>query len=115
MALEHEGEYFTRWTHVENGNVMNRRLHRMEVQAADGRLHVITGRYLPDFIQTNTGTGFKGVHLAQILLSPKKVTPVYVPPTCRPWLTGRDVLHMVIGVFVAVMIGFFNSVIANCQ
>lgn len=114
MALEHDGEYYTNWTHAENGKVMNRRLHRIEVQAADGRLHVIGGRYLPDFIQTNTGTGHKGVHLAQILLSPKKVRPEYVPPTCRPWPIGRDVLHIAIGICAVVMLRFFVSVIANC-
>jgi hypothetical protein len=114
MALEHDGEYFTKLTHVENGNAIVRRIHRIEVQAADGRLHVIKGRYLPDFIQTNTGRGFKGVHLAQILLSPRSVKPDYVPPTCRPWPIGRDVLHIVIGILVAIAFRFFLSVIANC-
>ena len=71
MALCQGSECFTRWTHVEDGQVMNRRLHRIELQTRDGRLRVITGDKLPDFIQTCAGHGYTDANLAQILLSTK--------------------------------------------
>ena len=71
MALRQGSECFTKWTHVEEGKVLNRRLHRIELQIGDGGLHTITGNRLPDFILTCTGHGYIGPDLAQILLSPK--------------------------------------------
>lgn len=96
MALEHDGENFTRWTHVENGQVLNRRLHRIEIQANDGRLHVLEGDKLPDFLQTCTGHGYKGLHTAQVLLSPGKVH-ASVSERIVLWPSGRDFLHVVLG------------------
>ncbi|MCA9063319.1 MAG: hypothetical protein KDA96_09680 [Planctomycetaceae bacterium] len=98
MALKHKEEYFTRWTHVENGQVLNRRLHRIEVQANDGRLYVITGDRLPDFIQTCTGAGHKGTHLAQILFNPGRHPSSLRLTDPAPWPSSRDVLMAVIGV-----------------
>jgi hypothetical protein len=49
MALRHADEHYTKWTHVENGKVLTRRLHRLEIQARDGRTYVIRGEKLPDF------------------------------------------------------------------
>lgn len=98
MALKHKEEYFTRWTHVENGQVLNRRLHRIEVQANDGRLHVITGDRLPDFIQTCAGVGHKGTHLMQILFNPNRQPKQMVLTDPQPWPSSRDVLMAVIGV-----------------
>jgi hypothetical protein len=98
MALKHKEEHFTRWTHVENGQVLNRRLHRIEVQANDGRLYVITGDRLPDFIQTCTGVGHKGTHLAQILFNPNRQPKRFSLSDPEPWPSSRDVLMAVIGV-----------------
>jgi len=74
MALRQGSECFTRWTHVENGHVMNRRLHRIDLQTRDGRLRVITGDKLPDFIQTCAGHGYTDANLVQILLFPKSLS-----------------------------------------
>ena len=35
MALHHEQEHYTKWMHFENGNIMVRRLHRIEIQARE--------------------------------------------------------------------------------
>ena len=37
MALRQGSECFTKWTHVENGQVLSRRLHRIVLQTPDGR------------------------------------------------------------------------------
>ncbi len=96
MALSQGGEWFTKWTHVENGQVMVRRLHRLEVQGQDGHLYVLEGKELPDFIQTCSGTGHKGKHLAQILLNPANFPP---PPRgeMKTWPNWRDVVHLALG------------------
>lgn len=111
MALKHKEEHFTRWTHVENGQVLNRRLHRIEVQANDGRLYVIAGDRLPDFIQTCTGVGHKGTHLAQILLNPNRQPKGLVLTNREPWPTGRDVFMAVIGFMSFIFLRYALSLI----
>ena len=86
------------FTHVENDKVLNRRVHRIEVQASDGRLYVLEGKQLPAFIQTNTGTGFQGQHVMQVLLKPGPKT------LAGPWPTGRDLVHGVLGILFCVLV-----------
>ena len=71
MALQHGSEYYTKWMHMENGQVMVRRIHRMEIQDALGRLNVIAKDQLPEAIVTTTGEANKGKHIARILLRPR--------------------------------------------
>lgn len=108
-----EVEHFTRWMHVENGKSFVRRLHRIELQAADGRLHVITGDKLPDAMVTNAGHGHRGAHMAQILLKPNKIGPItrlwngreFEPD--RRWPTSRDAIQWIIGML---FVGFLNFI-----
>jgi hypothetical protein len=58
---------------------------------------VITGDRLPDFIQTCTGTGHKGTHLAQILFDPNRQPSPLGLTTPDTWPTARDVFMAVIG------------------
>jgi hypothetical protein len=98
MALKDGSTYYTKLTHVENGSAMVRRIHRIEVQARDGRLYFVEGRDLPDFIQTSAGTGFKGCHVAQILVPSRKLpstAPHVAQPIFRP--TPRDLVYLVVG------------------
>jgi len=108
MALQQGSERFTKWTHVENGKVLTRRLHRMEVQARDGRLYVIKGDELPDAIQTNCGTAYKGEHLAQILLHPGSITRRSLASR-GPWPDGRDALNFAIGFLATVVLRFLAT------
>jgi hypothetical protein len=71
MALRQGNECFTKWTHVESGQVVSRRLHRIVLQTPDGDVRTITGDKLPDSIQTWSGYTHRGVNLARALLSPK--------------------------------------------
>ncbi len=109
MALKQGEETFTKWTHVENGKVLVRRIQRLEVQARDGRLYVITGADLPDFIQTNTGNGRKGDNLAQILLKGGQKSTFFRMES-RPWPTARDALNFVIGFFAIGILKFILSI-----
>ena len=85
---------------------MHRRLHRLEVQAADGRLYVFEEDRLPIALITNVGVGHVGNHLGQILLDP---TPENgkewdmariankAPKPDKPWPVGRDFVHFLAG------------------
>ncbi|MHB8953130.1 MAG: hypothetical protein ACYC4U_09185 [Pirellulaceae bacterium] len=73
MALRQGSECFAKWTHVENGQVVSRRLHRIVLQTPSGDLRAITGDRLPDSLQTWSGHAFRGVSLARTLLSPPPV------------------------------------------
>ncbi len=110
MALKQGSERFTKWTHVENGKVLTRRLHRIEVQASDGRLYVVRGDSLPDAIQTNCGTAYKGDHLAQILLKPGAISArSYELGSSGPWPNGRDALNFALGFLGTVVLRFVAS------
>lgn len=102
---KNEGRYCI-WIHLENGQCMTRRLHRIEVQAADGRLYVFEGETLPIAFMTNTGVGHVGHHLGQILLDPKPLNGKEwdmagivnkAPKPDKPWPVGRDLVHFLAG------------------
>lgn len=112
MALHHGDEHYTKWMHIENGNMMVRRLHRIEIQARDGRLHVIRGDKLPDGFVTSAGHGHKGEHIAQILLRPDSIRQLSAPDVDY-WPKARDVLHFGLGVFGFLMLRFFVSLLLN--
>ena len=106
MAMKKQEEYFTHWTHVEGGITFNRRLHRIEIQANDGRLYIIEGDRLPYYIQTCTGAGHKGVHVAQILLDPNRKTRQLAVRQSDPWPNGRDVLMIVTGLMLFISLRY---------
>jgi hypothetical protein len=103
MALVHGSEHYAKWTHMENGKVLTRRLHRIEIQARDGRLYALTGDRLPDALVTNSGHAYKGEHIAQILLRPESCTAYETPRQAAAWPNLRDVANFVIG-FVSISI-----------
>jgi hypothetical protein len=111
MALKQGSERYTMWTHVENGKVLSRRLHRIEVQARDGRLHVIEGDKLPDFLQTCAGVGYQGLHLAQILLKPGPIKLPLLSEEPRLWPTGRDTMNMALGFVGFILARFLFSLV----
>ena len=115
MAIKHDKECYTKWTHVENGKVLVRRIHRIEVQARNGGLYVLRGDKLPDFIQTSAGEGFKGEHLAQILLNPESISQraPFTAPVANPWPTLRDFVNVGIGFLTFLMLRFTVSVLAK--
>ena len=116
MAIRQNKESYTKWTHVENGKVMVRRIHRIEVQARNGTLYTLREDKLPDFIQTSAGQGHKGEHLAQILLNPETLNrraPFTVPLT-KPWPSLRDLMNVIIGFAAFSLVNFISSLFAAC-
>lgn len=71
MALKHGSDHYTKWMHMENGQVMVRRIHRMEIQDAVGRLHVIQKHDLPEAVVTSAGERREKRAIARILLRPR--------------------------------------------
>jgi len=114
MALKHGDEYYTLLSHSENGKVLRRRLHKLEVQARNGQVFTLKGENLPDRISTCVGMDHKGEHLGQILLNPKKVPrkPLVVFEK-QPWPSPRDLLSGSIGFFLVAIIRFIISVIGG--
>ena len=99
MGLKHKNEpQYTMWTHTENGKVMHRRLHRIEVQDRTGRLHILQGDTLPESIGTFSGQAYKGAHTATILLRPEKIrVPTAAPVDTASWPNLRDVANLIVG------------------
>lgn len=119
MALKHGSEYFTKLTHIENGKIVPRRIHRLEVQDRHGRLHILTGEKLPDYIQINTGHGYAGKHLGQILLGTKGLSltdsVLSLPRVEMPaWPCFRDLLSALMGFLLFFALRFIGAVIAGC-
>ena len=92
MALRNGDEHFTMFAFTENGDVKNRRLHRLEFQDRTGKVHILEGKELPNFIMASTGQGQKGCHMATILLKPESATPLIPILGFSLWPTRRDVL-----------------------
>ena len=106
MALKSAKETYAMFSHVEDGRAMNRRIHRIEIQARDGQMHVIEGKNLPTHIQTRCGAGHKGDHVLEILMRPKSRFEAAVS-----WPTNRDLAHAVLGVLFVVLARLVASIV----
>ena len=105
MALEAAGRRFCKVVHSENGRTWTRRIHTMTVQAADGRLHHLDGRKLPDSISLYSGVPYRGAHLAEVLLNPKDAKALPILPTTG-WIFRRDTFFLVLGFFFFSLVRF---------
>jgi hypothetical protein len=99
MAQEANGQRFCKVVHIENGRSTTRRIHVMMVQAADGRLHHLSGVDLPDEISLHTGAPYHGAHMAEVLLSPKVAKAVPLLSNGSRWIGRRDAFFLVFGMF----------------
>ena len=97
MALEANGQKFCKVVHTENGRTTTRRIHSMMVQAADGRIHQLTGIHLPDSISLYSGVPYSGAHVAEVLLSPKRAQGIPLPAHPAWKLCKRDAFFLVFG------------------
>ncbi len=113
MALYDGSTYYTKFTFTENGKTIDRRIHRIEIQAKDGRLYIIEGKDLPDFLYASTGVGFKGQHIVEILL-PRKTYRSAVPFSVRPIYAPdrRDVVYLVTGIVLPTMASAMLTLLA---
>jgi hypothetical protein len=106
MALKEGVEHYTAFTFVENGEIRNRRLHRIEFQDRAGKVHILEGKDLPNFVQVNTGTAQKGHHVGTILLEPEKATSSLIPKW-EAWPSHRDLLNGLAAVVLFMMLQHF--------
>ncbi|TWU34882.1 hypothetical protein [Novipirellula artificiosorum] len=103
MALAANGQGFCKVIHTENGRTTTRRIHTMMIQATDGRCHYLSGESLPDSISLFSGIPYRGAHIAEVLLNPKKAQASPLIPESSGWLSKRDVFVGVLGVFIYVL------------
>ncbi len=75
MAQNQGSELFTMVTIVENGEVKNRHIHRIEWYDRKGNIHVVDGKNLPDYIRF--ATDYRRVHgnVAQLVAKKKESRP----------------------------------------
>lgn len=113
MGLKHKNEpQYCMWTHTENGKVMHRRLHRIEVQDRNGRMHILEGDKLPESIGGFSGQAYKGAHLATILLRPETIrVPKAAPPDTASWPNLRDAVNLLLGFLGIVILRFTIALI----
>ena len=76
MAQKQGSEQFTLVTIVENGEVKNRRMHRIEWYDQKGNIHVTDGKNLPDYVRFETD--YRRIHGNVMKLVAKK-------KESRPW------------------------------
>jgi hypothetical protein len=97
---------------MENGKVMTRRLHEIEVQDRFGRVHRLQHDELPQAMTTRAGQAYKGAHLATILLSPEKLrVPNAAPPDTASWPNLRDAVNLLLGFLGIAMLRFIVALI----
>ena len=84
----------------------------MTVQAADGRLHHLDGRDLPDSISLYSGVSYRGAHLAEVLLNPKDAKASPILPTAG-WISKRDAFFLVLGFFFFSLVRFLAEETAH--
>lgn len=99
MAQEASGRRFCKVSFNENGRTWNRRYHELTVQAADGRVHRISGSKLPDSMTFYSGVPLRGAHLAEVLMSPEEAKGTPFLPAAEGWISKRDVFYLVLGFF----------------
>ena len=111
MVHKNGSTHYTKWMFMENGRPTVRRIQRIEIQARDGRLYVVTGERLPDFVVLSTGHAHRGESVAQIIERPNTAVSPAMPdlPARGPWPAWRDVLHVVIGLSAIAMMNFVVS------
>ena len=99
MALQAQDRSFCKVWHTENGRAWVRRIHTMVVQAADGRVHHLSGKDLPDSISLYSGAPYRGAHLAEVLLHPKSAKATPLIPDGEGLLGKRDAFFLMLGMF----------------
>lgn len=91
-------EGYCKFTLVENGSPLTRRIHEMVIQDEVGKLHRVSGDKLPSSMTAITGECQTDHHTLEILISPRKLRRISEQRSDGyRWPVGRDVLHVAIG------------------
>ena len=113
MAIISSGDNHCKVTHIENGRVTVRRVHQIMVQSPDGKLHSLTGNQLPDSISIYSSQSKEG-QAAEILLKsppPPSLSAFFL--SLLSWKHARDIVFMVLGMFVTTILGIVGQVVAK--
>lgn len=102
MAIIKGREVYTQWSHCEGGNVHSRRIHRITVCMADGRILVFSGKSLPDLITTQTGHSQDGDHFMDVFLKADRIEMVKAPET--PLLERKNRVLQALWVIITVLV-----------
>ncbi len=102
MAIVKGKEIYAQWSHCESGNVHSRRIHRLTVCSADGRILVFSGSSLPDLITTQTGYSQDGDHFMDVFLKADRFEMVKAPQT--DLVVKGDRLIKVMWVFIIICV-----------
>ena len=84
----------------------------MVVQAADGKLHYLAGKQLPEYICLHTGDLYSGAHLAEVLLRPGIASLLALPIGQHRWPAMRDAFHIALGMFIMLLLTSLADVVA---
>lgn len=107
MAIKRNGEYYTYFTHYENGQVFPRRLQRLVVRDEKGKEFILTGKQLPDALITSSGDGHKGQHTGHVLLGKERSRFFKrVDRSDSPWPNACDILQISIGFFFFAVLNY---------
>ena len=108
MSKKQGSTYTTKFVFMENGVPVVRNIQRVDVQTRSGRTFSIEGKKLPGFVVLSTGRAQNAESVAQIIEDPRR-TGSRPLPGLRPWPEWRDLIHVVIGLFV---IGVMNFIVS---
>ena len=107
MAIKRNGEYYTYFTHYENGQGFPRRLQRLVVRDEKGKEFILTGKQLPDALITSSGDGHKGQHTGHVLLGKERSRFFKrVDRSDSPWPNACDILQISIGFFFFAVLNY---------
>ena len=106
MALEVSWQRLCRVLHTKNGRRPIRRIHTILMQMANGQVHQLDGRSLPDIVPIYPGIPYRGVHTAEVLLSPKEAKAAHYQANQRGWLKRWEAFLIMLGVL------FFGLIVA---
>jgi hypothetical protein len=104
MALKDGTTYYTKFSLVGHGEVVNRRIHRLEVQGRNGHLEYCEGEDLPDFIELKERTPVRGKHIATLLGLNLEAPKYTVRLPADSWPSRRDLVHVIVGLVVLMFV-----------
>ena len=104
MALEAKNKRYCMVTFHENGKQWRRRIQVLMVQAANGKLHYIRGKSLPDSITLLVGTAYTAAPKAEVFLRPR--CALGIPLDIEPFLffNRRDAFFLGFGMFLWIVL-----------
>ena len=105
---------YTKLTHLENGNLRVRRIHRIEVQTSDGRVFLLDGDPLPDESHRWGRKKYIAQNLGRIHLSDNPQDPTHAV-SLKPdrWLSRCHLVDVIAGLVLLMTIAIAIALAAG--